>query len=102
MTRYFRMPAFSSTVEAAGVSEGITFIISSHILGELSKFASRYGIIHNGALLQELSGEENFPTGFFPVSARPTISRSFRSVSLPLTPTWMNPLTGWILRESQR
>lgn len=31
----------------------ITFIISSHILEELSKIATHYGIIHKGALLQE-------------------------------------------------
>lgn len=38
--------------------KGITLIISSHILEELSKIASRYGIIDNGHLLQELSREE--------------------------------------------
>lgn len=36
----------------------ITILISSHILDELSKIATRYGIIHHGALLQELTGEE--------------------------------------------
>ena len=36
----------------------ITFIISSHILGELSKMATRYGIIDKGRLLKELSAEE--------------------------------------------
>lgn len=29
---------------------GITFIISSHILGELSKIATNYGIIEKGEL----------------------------------------------------
>lgn len=47
-----------AAIERLNKERRITFIISSHILGELSKFASRYGIIHNGALLQELSGEE--------------------------------------------
>ncbi len=35
-----------------------TVIISSHILEELSKVASRYGIIHNGQLIDELTKEE--------------------------------------------
>ena len=37
---------------------GMTIIISSHILEELSKIATHYGIIHNGCLLQELTREE--------------------------------------------
>ncbi len=36
----------------------ITFIISSHILEELSKIATRYGIIHKGLLIQELTEKE--------------------------------------------
>ncbi len=35
--------------------KGITVIISSHILEELSKIASHYGIIHNGRLIEQLS-----------------------------------------------
>lgn len=38
--------------------KGITILISSHILGELSKMATRYGIIKDGCLIQELSSEE--------------------------------------------
>ena len=34
--------------------QGATIFVSSHILGEVSKFASRIGIIHEGKLLQEL------------------------------------------------
>ncbi|MBR3033642.1 MAG: ATP-binding cassette domain-containing protein [Clostridiales bacterium] len=37
---------------------GITIIISSHILEELSKVADRYGIIHEGVLLSEISKED--------------------------------------------
>lgn len=36
----------------------MTILISSHILEELSKIATDYGIIHNGSLLQELTQEE--------------------------------------------
>lgn len=36
----------------------MTIIISSHILEELSKIATDYGIIHNGGLLQELTRDE--------------------------------------------
>ncbi|MBE7066326.1 MAG: ATP-binding cassette domain-containing protein [Ruminococcaceae bacterium] len=37
---------------------GITFIIASHILEELSKTATRYGIINEGRLILEISNEE--------------------------------------------
>lgn len=46
------------TIERLNKEKGITFIISSHILEELSKIATNYGIIHNGELLQELAKEE--------------------------------------------
>lgn len=46
------------TIERLNKEKGITFIISSHILEELSKIATHYGIIHNGELLQELSKEK--------------------------------------------
>ena len=36
----------------------MTICISSHILEELSKIATDYGIIHNGSLLQELTRDE--------------------------------------------
>jgi len=38
--------------------EGVTILISSHILGELSKIATHYGIIRNGTLIKELQAEE--------------------------------------------
>jgi ABC-2 type transport system ATP-binding protein len=37
------------------LNQGITIFISSHILGEISRFATRIGIIHNGILLQEIN-----------------------------------------------
>lgn len=38
--------------------EGKTFIISSHILGELSKLSTHYGIIKDGSLVEETSRAE--------------------------------------------
>lgn len=37
---------------------GITILISSHILDELARVATDYGIIHNGELVQEITAEE--------------------------------------------
>ena len=39
-------------------SEGITVLISSHILSELEKIASCYGFISHGKLLEEVTAEE--------------------------------------------
>ncbi len=36
-------------------NNGVTIFISSHILGEISKFATRIGIIHEGRLIQEVN-----------------------------------------------
>ena len=38
--------------------KGVTFIISSHLLDELSKMVTKYGIINNGCLIEELDAEE--------------------------------------------
>lgn len=38
--------------------KNMTIMISSHILEEVSKIADRYGIVHQGKLIQELSKEE--------------------------------------------
>ncbi|TFG82734.1 MAG: ABC transporter ATP-binding protein [Spirochaetales bacterium] len=40
------------------LNKGVTIFLSSHILGEISKFATRIGIIHEGALLQEVDAGE--------------------------------------------
>ena len=37
---------------------GVTILISSHILGELSKIATHYGIIKDGELIEQTSAEE--------------------------------------------
>lgn len=46
------------TVQRLCDEKNMTIIISSHILEELSKIATDYGIIHNGSLIQELTREE--------------------------------------------
>lgn len=38
--------------------KGMTVLISSHILSELHQLATKFGIIHKGKLLEELSAEE--------------------------------------------
>jgi ABC-2 type transport system ATP-binding protein len=40
------------------LNNGVTIFISSHILGEISKFATRIGIIHEGHLIQGLSTDQ--------------------------------------------
>lgn len=51
-------------IEMRGVFErlnkemGITIFISSHILGELSRIATHYGILHDGQLIQQISAKE--------------------------------------------
>lgn len=36
----------------------VTFLISSHLLDELSKIATKYGIINNGVLMEEITAKE--------------------------------------------
>lgn len=38
--------------------KNITFLISSHLLDELSKIVTKYGIINNGELIEEISSKE--------------------------------------------
>ncbi len=37
--------------------EGVTILVSSHILGELSKIATHYGVIRGGKLIREIPAE---------------------------------------------
>ena len=37
---------------------GITILVSSHILGELEKIATRYGVISNGKMVDEFNADE--------------------------------------------
>ena len=46
------------TLQRLQKERNMTILISRHILEELSKIATDYGIIHNGSLLQELTSEE--------------------------------------------
>lgn len=39
-------------------SKGVTFLISSHLLDELGKIATNYGIVSNGKLVEEITSEE--------------------------------------------
>jgi ABC-2 type transport system ATP-binding protein len=38
--------------------KGVTILISSHLLGELDKIATTYGIINDGKLVEEISAED--------------------------------------------
>lgn len=39
-------------------NHGVTILVSSHILGELEKIATHYGIIRHGEMIREMSAEE--------------------------------------------
>jgi len=39
-------------------NHGVTIFVSSHILGEISQFATRIGIIHQGKIIQEIQSNE--------------------------------------------
>ncbi len=39
-------------------NHGVSIFISSHILGEVSRFATRIGIIHNGELIEEMDSKD--------------------------------------------
>ena len=38
--------------------QGVTFLISSHLLDELGKIATNYGIVNNGQLVEEITAQE--------------------------------------------
>lgn len=45
-------------IQSLNREKGLTILISSHILSELDQLATRYGIIHKGRLLEEISAKE--------------------------------------------
>ncbi len=47
-----------NTIVKLNKEKNITFLISSHILDELSKIVTKYGIINNGQLIEEISAKE--------------------------------------------
>ncbi len=46
------------TLQKLNTERGITILISSHILGELSKLCTDYGFIDRGELIKEISSEQ--------------------------------------------
>lgn len=52
------MQDFRNLIQKLSKEKDITIIISSHILDELAKFATRFGIIDNGKMITEISVDE--------------------------------------------
>ena len=46
---------FRKMIQRKNKDSGITFLISSHILNELALLSTRFGIIHNGTLIEEIT-----------------------------------------------
>lgn len=46
-----------NTLQKINTEQGITILISSHILGELSRIATHYGIIKQGEMIEEIDKE---------------------------------------------
>ncbi len=44
-------------------NDGITILISSHILSELEQTASRFGILHDGVIVKEMDGQDVLQSG---------------------------------------
>ena len=67
---------------------GVTIFVSSHILGEVSRLATRLGIIHQGQLIQELGVDElkRIPRGHLKVRAHVIASPLFRFCGKRVTP----------------
>lgn len=52
------MKEVRSLIQKLNRERGITVLISSHLLEELSKLVTRYGIINNGQLIEEISADD--------------------------------------------
>lgn len=46
------------TIRKLNQEKGVTFLISSHLLDELSKIATKYGILNEGKLVEEITAAE--------------------------------------------
>ena len=68
----------------------ITFLISSHILEELSKIATKYGIIHKGNLMEEINPLDFGDRGFLkiglsrPIDAKKVICDKYKDIQCDL------------------
>ncbi len=47
-----------NTITRLNEEKGVSFMISSHLLDELGKIVTKYGIIRDGSLVEEISSEE--------------------------------------------
>jgi len=45
-------------LRSLATDNGVTIFVSSHILGEISRLATRIGVIHEGKLVKEITAEE--------------------------------------------
>lgn len=52
------MAEVRSLLQKLNQERGITILLSSHILGEMGKLATRYGVIRNGKMVQEVTAKE--------------------------------------------
>ena len=52
------MKAMRDLIQYINKEMGVTFFISSHLLGELEKISTVYGIINRGILVEEITAEE--------------------------------------------
>lgn len=72
---------------------GCTVLISSHILGELEKIATHYGIIRQGKLIQELSARE--------MDARSRVFVSLKTNDMSAALTTLNKKFKSVRREEE-
>ena len=66
----------------------ITLILASHILEELAKIATHYGILHDGALLQELTRQELLEKCGERIELQTRPAPCWRVWALPSTKWW--------------
>lgn len=72
---------------------GCTVLISSHILGELEKIATHYGIIRQGRMIQEISARE--------MEARSRVFVSLKTTDMQGATTILKQKFNHVLREEE-